>query len=377
MAPYEAGFYLSRGNELTCKIQGIMIQLGQTSIYYNLCLSIYFYMVISLNWKEHQFDKLKWLVHVLVIGVGSLQAGFSFPYIGAQWGVCSILQPPATATYWPTHIFYAIPVSTVLVILTAITAAICRRVYRQQKKAQRWLVRRNMTLTRKVFWQSFWYVMAFYATFPFLLLSYYMEFQTPDHFVIFIFAAFLTPLQGLMNSLVYFQRSRGMKVLHELVDRCVCCKRVAQDDDSGEKSVEAKQAARQGGRDSAQSGVTDPMGKYSTNDANGGGVGEAEDSYCEESLEFSNERFDGEDSRTEFAAVAEFWRLNEVDDTEDVHDVPWRRRHSYAPGLAESVSPPSRRYERRSVSYQPGSAQASDAAGPSVNSGTETPVAVA
>ena len=58
LAPYDAGFYLSRGNEETCKFQGFLIQLGQTtSMFYNLFLSLYFLFVIVYGWRERRFKK--------------------------------------------------------------------------------------------------------------------------------------------------------------------------------------------------------------------------------------------------------------------------------------------------------------------------------
>ena len=52
LAPHEAGFYQSYGNDTTCKVQGFMIQLGQTSMFYNLCLSLYFLLVVRFNKKN-------------------------------------------------------------------------------------------------------------------------------------------------------------------------------------------------------------------------------------------------------------------------------------------------------------------------------------
>eukprot|EP00540_Astrosyne_radiata_P007350 CAMPEP_0116827044 /NCGR_PEP_ID=MMETSP0418-20121206/2876_1 /TAXON_ID=1158023 /ORGANISM="Astrosyne radiata, Strain 13vi08-1A" /LENGTH=451 /DNA_ID=CAMNT_0004455767 /DNA_START=230 /DNA_END=1585 /DNA_ORIENTATION=- len=64
-----------------------------------------------------------------------------------------------------------------------------------------------MKLARKVFWQSFWYMVAFYATIPFALASYYWRFRRQEDVWVFIMAAFIHPSQGSMNALVYFQRT--------------------------------------------------------------------------------------------------------------------------------------------------------------------------
>lgn len=218
MAPYEAGFYLSRGNDTTCKIQGFMIQLGQTtSMAYNLCLSLYFLLVIVFSWREQRFRKLNVVVHVAVLLIGIGMAAGSLPFIEPQFGVCGIL-PPLTASKWQVSLFYTGPVCIVLVVLTAVTVTICRVVYVQRKRAQNWLLDKKESIVRKVFWQSFFYVAAFYLTLPFVLLSFYVKFETPKNFWIFVATAILAPLQGFMNAMVYFQRSKGFQR---------CCKRLS------------------------------------------------------------------------------------------------------------------------------------------------------
>ena len=243
MAPYEAGFYLSRGNETTCKIQGFMIQLGQTtSMFYNLFLSLYFFLVIVYGWREHRFKKLSWAVHAIVLVFGIGLSGGSIPYIEAQFGVCGIL-PPLTSNVWQLSLFYTAPVSLVLVVLTASTAGICHSVYKQQQKARKWKFgKKSLAITREVFWQSFWYVSAFYVTLPLMLLSYYVPFVYPRDFWIFVVTAILAPLQGLMNSLVYFQRAKLFQKLTCLSFLCRKCKR--QQSEEAEKTKKKPKRAR-------------------------------------------------------------------------------------------------------------------------------------
>ena len=220
MAPYEAGFYLSRGNTTTCKIQGFLIQMGQTtSMFYNLFLSIYFFLVIICSWRERQFKKLHVWVHMLALAVGFGMAGGSVPFIQPQFGVCGIL-PPLTASQWQVSLFYTGPVSIVLVVLTVVTACICRKVYVQRQKMRRWLMNQRLSITKAVFWQSFWYVTAFYVTLPFMLLAFYVKFESEQYFPIFVTTAILAPLQGLMNALVYFQRSKEVRAFFNRV----CCR---------------------------------------------------------------------------------------------------------------------------------------------------------
>jgi hypothetical protein len=54
-----SGIYGARGNEKTCKTQGFFIQLGYTSIFYNMSLSFYFLMVVRYGMRENQIKKLQ------------------------------------------------------------------------------------------------------------------------------------------------------------------------------------------------------------------------------------------------------------------------------------------------------------------------------
>ena len=208
LAPYSAGFYLSRGNDTTCKIQGFMIQLGQTSMFYNLVLSVYFLLVIAFNWKEKQLRRYRLWVHLVVLLIGFGMAIAALPHIAPQFGVCGIL-PPLTAGQWQVSLFYTAPVSIVLMSLTVSTVWICVHVYCQQKRVQQWMFDQRLKLTRMVLWQSFCYVLAFYVTLPVVLLSFYIEFTARRHYWLLFTTAALAPLQGMMNAIVYFQRSSG------------------------------------------------------------------------------------------------------------------------------------------------------------------------
>ena len=138
MAPYDAGFYLSRGNITTCKIQGCMIQLGQTgSMLYNLFLSLFFFFVIVFGWREQRFKKMIVWVHMVVVLTSVALAAAVIPFVQAQFGVCGIL-PPLTSSQWQISLFYTGPVVAVLLVLDTTTATICRRTYLQQQRARKW-----------------------------------------------------------------------------------------------------------------------------------------------------------------------------------------------------------------------------------------------
>ena len=236
MAPVDDGFYLSRGNDTTCMAQGVMIQIGQTSVFYNMCLSLYFLLVIGYNWNEHRFKKIGRWVHLVVVLLGVSMGFGAIPYILPQFGMCGILQAPDAVNVWPVTIFHTVPISITLVILTAATIAICVKVHQQQVKAKKWMLQQNLSLTRKVVWQSVWYVIAFYATFPFLIVfSHYAQLPMRGYFTIFVVAAALRPCQGFLNALVYFQRSRGKAIFNLFF---ACLKRAPSEGEKRDKRLD-------------------------------------------------------------------------------------------------------------------------------------------
>ena len=324
MAPVEAGFYQSFGNEQTCTAQGFLIQLGSTSMFYNVCLSIYFLLVIVFNWKEHDWKKWGRWIHatVLLIGIG-LAVG-SLPYINAQFGVCGIL-PPLTSSQWQVSLFYTGPVCVVLLILFVATTIICREVYTQQKRAVKWrmvngedrldppsdTIRRTprskpskrSSLAKRVFWQSFWYVMAFFSTLPFVLVTFYIRFTTPQHYWLLVVTAVLAPLQGFMNAMIYFQRSRQSKVFQNI---CGCIGRKQADTTSVAPSGLSSSVPPRTNFKASSEFFARPNDRSGRSDSIGG-------------MDSSRERRRGSEQHE--SAVQEHWLLNEAWDTEP------RKRH--------------------------------------------------
>ena len=116
-------------------------------------------------------------------------------------------------------LFYTIPVSIVVVGMSTVTAGICLRVYRQQLASLRWTAKQNLRLTRRVFWQSFWYLVAFWMTIPVILMSYYWPYRSANDFWVILLAALLSPAQGFLNAFVYFQRSGTLSGISDTVRR--------------------------------------------------------------------------------------------------------------------------------------------------------------
>jgi hypothetical protein len=67
----QTGVYGAKGNDMTCAMQGFLVQLGFTGIFYNLALSFYYLLMIRYGWREDKLRKaLPYFRLALVVGVG-------------------------------------------------------------------------------------------------------------------------------------------------------------------------------------------------------------------------------------------------------------------------------------------------------------------
>lgn len=92
MAPANAGFPRPHGNNVSCSVQGFMIQLGLASIFYDLCLAGYFYLVIKHNWRERQFKRYLMYIHIMLLIIGLSFACSAIPYYGPKFGLCHLVR---------------------------------------------------------------------------------------------------------------------------------------------------------------------------------------------------------------------------------------------------------------------------------------------
>ena len=60
------------GNELTCEVQGFMLQLSTITTGYNAMLSLYYFLVISHGWSERRIKRVEPYLHAypIIFGLG-------------------------------------------------------------------------------------------------------------------------------------------------------------------------------------------------------------------------------------------------------------------------------------------------------------------
>jgi len=214
-----------------CISEGFFIQLGTISAYMNVSLAVYYYLVIKQSWSETRLKKVRWVLFLVPVAVG-----LAWAFAGINFYDSLNLWCNNTASYWPD-----IPVAIAIGLATIIMGLVCWDVYKNQKASAKWrggatainistaateqneskrccgiLPRRKSTsaggngrqsLTSQIFWQSFWYLMAFYLTWPpYLALQYaWAGGRSFTNYGLILTAATMVPLQGFWNLLVYLR----------------------------------------------------------------------------------------------------------------------------------------------------------------------------
>ncbi len=222
--------YEAYGTHATCVLQGVLIQLCLTSLFYSVLLSIYYLLLIKYNWKESQFLKYRRYFNIPIIAVGIALTGAAGTSIAPQLGFCYIAIPPEATNRIRITLLFVVPASAALAIIIGCTALICYHVYSKEKTTLKWSAKLNLSLTKKVCWQSFWYCIGFIVTIPCVMLNYYGDFRTSHGFGLLATASFFAPSQGFLNSLIYFHRASKKDSPFKLkrwISRC--CWPAAQD----------------------------------------------------------------------------------------------------------------------------------------------------
>lgn len=195
--PADDFLYGSNGNENTCTTQGFFIQMGTISSYINVSLSFYYLLTIRYGWREKQLRDTR-VYHMLFLA--PMTIGLIFAFVGIPYYGNMVLWCNNTGNYWPE-----IPVVIAILIATGVMMNLCVYVYHEEKASERFRVGGSDTLSMKFFWQSLYYLAAFYLTWPpYLALQFMLASGAAySHYGFFLFAGTVVPLQGFWNFLVY------------------------------------------------------------------------------------------------------------------------------------------------------------------------------
>ena len=211
--PKELGLPGSIGNEATCGFQAWLFQIGIASVYYSVLLCVYFLLVVKYDWTERKFNKVAKWVHVGVVAVGLTMAFAVIPFASPDWRWCYLGTPPQTASWLPGVFFFIIPVALCILAMTVLTVIFVRHVQQVYRKTQSKSMQgkgkghKRGSLASRTFWQSVWFLAAFYAVWPIQFAAFVVP-TVPSNYWIYLLAAMFGPLQGFLNALVIFSRDR-------------------------------------------------------------------------------------------------------------------------------------------------------------------------
>lgn len=196
----------AKGNAATCTTQAFFIQLGFTSIFYNVSLAVYYVLVVVHSWREFQLMKVRLYMHALPLLLGLGLAFGGIPIYSAMEYSCHVLPPP-DGPLWQVLVFVVLPVDIAIVAITSLMFVVYGAVRKQAKKARKWNLGSGVsnTIEDAVFWQCLSYMMAFYSSWPILNAVYLASVDVNGPLGLTLLVAFLAPLQGFNNWCVYMR----------------------------------------------------------------------------------------------------------------------------------------------------------------------------
>ena len=231
--------YGAMGNMTSCRVQGVFVQFSVMALLYNLALSTYFYLTLAREWSEDRVRHIQYWLLGMPLVCGLALAFGAIPYYRNVFVFCHIDLPPSAPTWYPVLFFQTIPNLLVTFLSTAMMCAVCLKVRQQAKRMARWRFKfestgrsqgpRPTTMDRRVFWQAFLYLSAFYATHSVhfsLLLTAWLGIGADNNpqaglYAGWVLFAIFTPLQGFWNAFIYFRRRFTQKRRRQTAWCCV------------------------------------------------------------------------------------------------------------------------------------------------------------
>lgn len=208
--PRGASIYGAIGNEVSCKVQGFIVQLSIASPLYNTALSVYYLLAIRHKFSECEIRKLEPWMHcfTIIFSFSTAMLGLALDlYKEARFG-CWIASESKDEFLIFQIAMWLAPLSISLIVITTSQISIVMEVREAERSGRRFSTSRRRSWTDQVCKQSFWYVGTFYATWivPGIFL-FLWKFSSNKYSAQWfgIPVALLTPLQGCFNAMVYFR----------------------------------------------------------------------------------------------------------------------------------------------------------------------------
>lgn len=261
--------YGANGSNATCATQGFFVQLSISTVLYNGCLAVYYFLVIRLGWTDDRIKKSKveYAFHALptLFGLGTATAALSMGLFNPLGWECWISGVPINCEESWRHdgkttcirgdnakswqwIFHLGPLWCTIVLVATLMSLIVGYVVRQEKSNARWDFQSNSDSSsphlqtpsstalkssmvtaslqtfrvrssqrvRETTWQAVCYVGSFLLTWTFPTILIINEVSGSGIWYHWLFLAALTnPSQGFFNFLTYvrprIQRARAQR----------------------------------------------------------------------------------------------------------------------------------------------------------------------
>jgi hypothetical protein len=167
-------------------------------MFYNVALSTYFLLVIKYDWSDRRFQQIGKYVHTGLVFIGLALAFASIPFHEPGYRWCYIGWPPIGSSYVPGLVFFILPVGLCILVITVLTVQLVRYVNQVDKKSRRTSLSKkegSSSMANRTFWQSLWYLAAFYLVWPVMLSTFVLR-PSPQNFWFYIAGSLLVPSQG-------------------------------------------------------------------------------------------------------------------------------------------------------------------------------------
>lgn len=220
------GIFMARGNDMTCQIQGMFVQLMVMTPMLNLCLSIYYLLSIKYGYKERRLKKVEPYFYVATLswGFGTAITGFVYDsYSSANlwcWFGASDYRGRFGFFYGPVWAFLFLLLCIMVIIYLHIRERekavekydFAKTTMRQgacifQLQAQKEMEKHKTKHSKKVAIQSFWFVgcaiLANFFSTIIRVIQLVPGAETP-YTILLLFSIF-TPMQGFMNFYVHMR----------------------------------------------------------------------------------------------------------------------------------------------------------------------------
>jgi hypothetical protein len=239
--PWSEEVAWASGNQATCNVvQGFIVQLSISAVFYNASLSLYYLVIIRYGFNALKIKRLEPWIHLVPLSLGlgtAITSSFLKLYNPANWDCWIAPDPPncqQSYTLWGTDevtdcirgdnatiyqwAFFFGPLWTAILFITASMTILYRYVKAQDERMLQYDFRSQMASaneqqcqrtsrnTRQVWSQSVLYVGAFFVTWLFPTLSRLVQLcgRDPPMWLILLSGCFI-PSQGFFNALVYFR----------------------------------------------------------------------------------------------------------------------------------------------------------------------------